>query len=90
MIIAPDDIETKRKLLIHRSKYRGTKELDIFFSAFAQTHLGGFSPEELDEYQRILETHEPVLFDWISGRSAPPEEMRGPVMEKILSFVIHP
>jgi antitoxin CptB len=85
-MIQANELDAKRKRLIYRSKYRGTKELDLFFGPFAEAHLDGFNSEELDEYERILETSEPVLFDWISGRAQPPSNMHGPVMEKVLSF----
>ena len=35
------------KKLFHRSKYRGTKELDILIGAFAEQHLHSFSAADL-------------------------------------------
>lgn len=81
-------MEQKLKRLTYRSKYRGTKELDMFFGPFAEKHLKNFTEQELDEYEKILETHEPVLFDWITGKQKPPEEFSGPVMKKILNYSI--
>ncbi len=85
-MLTANELEAKRKRLIHRSRYRGTKELDMFFGQFAEKHLSGFSEDELNEFEMILETSEPVLFDWISGRVEPPDGMYGPVMEKVLFF----
>src|SRR5690606_23934808 len=42
-----EDIETRRKRLLHRSRYTGMKETDILLGGFAAQHLPTFSEREL-------------------------------------------
>ena len=80
------DLETRRKRLLYRSVYRGNKENDILLGQFARAHIAGFDAAELDQYERILETGDNEIFDWVSGRAAIPQEMDSPVLRRLLAF----
>lgn len=58
----------------------------MLLGGFAERYLQGLSAAELDEYERILDMPEPELFDLVSGRAEPAAEMRGSVMNRLLSF----
>ena len=42
--------------------------------SFAEAHLAGFDDGQLDRYEALLECADADLFDWITGRAAPPPE----------------
>ncbi len=78
--------DTRRKRLLYQSGHRGTKESDLLLGAFAAAHLAGFGPAELDRYEALLDESDQDLFDWISGRTAPPPEKMSDVLRLLLSF----
>jgi succinate dehydrogenase flavin-adding protein (antitoxin of CptAB toxin-antitoxin module) len=53
-----EDIEIRRKRLLHRSLYTGMKEVDILLGSFARRHLQTFTEVELDQYEALLENYD--------------------------------
>jgi antitoxin CptB len=80
------ELETRRKRLLYRSVYRGNKENDILLGQFARAHISEFDVAELDQYERLLETGDNELFDWIAGKLAVPAEADTPVLRKLMAF----
>jgi antitoxin CptB len=79
-------IETRRKRLLYQSGHRGTKESDLLLGAFAAAHLGSFTPAQLDAYEAMLSENDGDLFDWATGRAAPPPEKLSDVLQLLLRF----
>ena len=67
----PDTLEVRRKRLRYQCWHRGTKELDLLVGRFSDDHLADFGADELDHLEALLEVPEPLLYDWILGRSEP-------------------
>lgn len=62
----------RKKRLRHRSLYRGCRESDLIFAAFAERHLNGLGPQQLDRYEALLDESDADLLAWIVGaRPAP-------------------
>ena len=80
------DIETRRKRLLYRSIYRGNKENDILLGQFARAHIGSFDSAALDQYERLLDTGDNDIFDWISGQIDVPPEVDSPVLRQLMAF----
>ena len=80
------DLEMRRKRLLYRSVYRGNKENDILLGQFARAHIAEFGAAELDQYERLLETGDNEIFDWVAGRVPVPVEADTPVLRRFLSF----
>ena len=80
------ELETRRKRLLYRSIYRGNKENDILLGQFARAHIAAFTPVELDQYERLLETGDNEIFDWVTGQVAVPPEKDTAVVRKLLAF----
>lgn len=78
--------EARRKRLIHRSVYTGMKETDILLGAFARAHVPGFTPEQLDAYEKLLEAGDPNILDWATGRADAPEEYESDVLRLLINF----
>ncbi len=81
-----DSLAIRRKRLIYRSRHRGTKELDLLVGAFAERHLAEMDAGQLDRFEALLELPEPLLYDWLLGRSAPPPELDHDVTKLFLQF----
>jgi antitoxin CptB len=64
--------DTRRKRLLFRSWHRGTKETDLLLGSFAEQYLAGFTTEQLDRYEALLENDDGDLYDWITGRGEVP------------------
>lgn len=79
-------VETRRKRLLYQSGHRGTKESDLLLGAFAAAHLQAFTAAQLDRYEALLDESDNDLFDWISGRAAPPDEKLNDVLRLLLDF----
>jgi len=52
---------------------RGALELELLLLPFLATRLAGLSSETKALYARLLEYDDWDIFDWIQGRSEPPE-----------------
>jgi antitoxin CptB len=84
-----ETIENRRKRLRFRSWHRGTKEMDLLMGSFADAHLGDFGKDQLDRYEALLDVPEPVVYDWILGRTTPPAEYDHDVTKLLLAFEFH-
>jgi antitoxin CptB len=82
------ELEARRKRLLYRSVYRGNKENDILLGQFARAHIAEFDAAELDQYERLLLASDNDIYDWVAGRSAPPNDMDTPVLRKLLAFKV--
>ena len=78
--------DIRRKRLSFRSWHRGTRESDLILGRFADAHLAAFDDGQLDRYEALLECADADLFDWITGRAAPPPEHDHDVTRLLLSF----
>ncbi len=81
-----DEMALRRKRLLYRSRRRGMREADHLLGGFAERTLDGFSDEQLDRYERLLENSDPDLLDWITGRAPVPDAFDNDVMALLKSF----
>lgn len=79
-------LNAERRKLHFRSCHRGIKEMDIIFGKFADVVLGVLPEEELMDYQRILELPDDKLFSWATGREDVPDDVRSPLLDRLLSL----
>jgi antitoxin CptB len=83
-------LDVRRKRLLFRSWHRGTKEADLLLGSFAERHLGGFTPAQVERYEALLEADDADLLAWIAGRAIPPQERESDVLGMLLSFKYTP
>jgi antitoxin CptB len=65
MTIPSDD--TRRKMLLHRARYRGFKEADILIGGFAAAALADMTADELDAFEAILSLSDHDLYAWMTA-----------------------
>jgi len=79
-------MDDRRKRIRFRAWRRGFREIDLILGAFADAHAAELDESGLTEFERLLDTPDQDVYDWIVGRTAPPPEMDGPVLGLIRSF----
>ena len=82
----PDELGERRKKLIYRSAYTGTKETDLLLGGFARRHMATLTKGQLDSYETLLEIEDPRLYKWISGMEEAPAAYQTDVLELIKNF----
>ncbi|NQW10932.1 MAG: succinate dehydrogenase assembly factor 2 [Alphaproteobacteria bacterium] len=82
----PEALDPRRKKLLYRSAYTGTKETDVLLGAFAERHLAALTDQQLDDYEHLLAIEDPRLYKWIAGREAAPPEYDTEVLAMIRTF----
>ena len=68
------------KRMIFRAWHRGTREMDLLIGTFTDQYIHDFSDEEMEQFIEILGRSDPDIYNWISGREAPPAELDNPIM----------
>jgi antitoxin CptB len=81
-----EELTPERKRLLYRAMHRGFKEADIVVGRFAEANLAAMTDEEAEEFRLLLEVPDQELYAWVIGREEPPENYRGPVLEKMQAF----
>ena len=75
-----------KKKILHRSKYRGIKELDIIFERFINNFSDHFTDDDYYELEQILDIPDSELFDIILKKKSPPANLKNSILDKILKF----
>ncbi len=73
-------MKTRLKRLRYRSWHRGCKETDIILGNFADDRLETLELPLLDVYERLLDEDDANIWDWITGKSSPPDAAYAPLI----------
>lgn len=60
------------KRLRMRSMRRGTKEMDIILTRYAEARLAALAPAALETYDALLAENDQDLYRWVTGQAATP------------------
>ena len=82
----PDALAVRRRKLKFRSWHRGMREMDLIMGRFADANIDAMGPEELDAYERLIETPDPDLFGWVLAEEPPPAEADSPMLQRLRAF----
>ena len=63
------DIEQIKKMIIYRSNYRGTKEMDKLLGSFVKNYIDKFTIQELKELEKFLDLDDELIYDFYKGKS---------------------
>ena len=61
-----------RKQLQFRAWHRGTREADLIMGPFAAAMVPTMNLEELERFESLLHCPDPDVYDWLTGKVAPP------------------
>ena len=82
----PLDPEARLKRLTFRAWRRGFKEADLIMGRFADTKLYDLSPDEVDEFERLLDAPDTEVYAWICGTIETPANYEGTVLNALKTF----
>ncbi len=80
------DDDARLKKLRFRAWRRGFREADLILGPFADKHVSGFSPAELDWFEDLLEQPDQDLYAWIIGTAPTPAACDSEIMNRIKQF----
>lgn len=69
--VAPDDSEMRE---IRWRCRRGMRELDVLLTRWLERRWEASSPELRRDFCDLLNSEDDLLWDWLLGRSVPPDE----------------
>ena len=75
--------DPRRRRLFYRATHRGTQETDLLVGGFVARHLSGFTPDQLDELETILELPDTDLADWLTGRRPIPRDLASELLRRM-------
>lgn len=83
------DRETRLKRLFFRAWHRGTKEADLLIGGYFDTYSAGWTTEQLDWFERLIDEEDVEIMAWAIGTMPVPERYQGPMMTemKTLSYI---
>lgn len=80
------DHATRLKRLKFRAWHRGTKEADLMIGGFFDAHAAGWTPEQLDWFEALLEEQDVDIMAWAIGSMPCPPEWEGDMMTQMRSL----
>jgi antitoxin CptB len=84
--LSPAADENRRKRLKFRAWHRGMKEVDLILGPFADSVAERLNEQDLEDFELLLGVPDNDLYDWLCGRSTPPERFRTKLYEQIYDF----
>ncbi len=76
--------DARRRRLQYQASRRGFKEADLAIGGFAHAFLDAMTEPELDEFERLLQWPDWLLYRWIVGEEPPPDDAAGPVLTRMM------
>ena len=62
------------------------KEVDLILGPFADSVAERLSQQDLEDFELLLGVPDNDLYDWLCGRSTPPERFRTKLYDQIQNF----
>ncbi len=84
------DLDRRRRRLLFRATHRGTHESDLLIGGFVGARLARLTLAEIEALEALLETPDPVLADWLTGRQAIPPGMETPLLRAMVAACADP
>ncbi len=85
-ILSSDGLDVRRRKLLFRSWHRGTREMDLIMGRFADAWLSCFGEQDLDEFERLVDTPDPDLLVWIVGSEPIPSDRDSRMLRHLRAF----
>jgi len=71
-----------------RAWRRGLRELDLVFGPYADAHVALMGPDDLAEFERLMEAPDALMLAWVMGFEPAPPEFDTPMLAKIRAYRI--
>ncbi len=83
---ADGETAMRRRRLKFRCWHRGMREVDLLLGRFADAHVDAMDGAALADFEALLEIPDPDMLAWIVGGAPVPDDLRSPVLDRILAF----
>jgi antitoxin CptB len=85
------DTDARLKRLRFRAWHRGTREADLLIGGFYDAHSAGWSADEMNWFETLLEEQDVDIMAWAIGAAAPPREFEGEMMNRLraVNYIKH-
>ena len=83
---AGEDLSMRRRRLRYRAWHRGTKEMDLVLGPFADAHLEGYGPPELDRLEALMDEEDTDLLKWVMGQEPVPSDADAALLRTIIAY----
>jgi antitoxin CptB len=80
------DHETRLKRLRFRAWHRGTREADLMIGGFFDARHAGWSTDQLDWFEALLEEQDVDIMGWAIGSIPCPPQWDGAMMQAMRSL----
>jgi antitoxin CptB len=77
------DHADRLKRLQFRAWHRGTKEADLLIGGFFDRFSAGWTQDETDWFEALLEVDDVTIMAWAVGTETPPADIDGPMMRRM-------
>lgn len=74
------------KKLLHQSKNRGCREMDLLLGNFAEILVPKMDLNDLENVALILFQDDNDIYRWITKKSKPPQELDSNIMQQLLNY----
>ena len=81
-----DALATRRRRVAFRAWHRGTREMDLILGRYADAHVHSLDDPALDRLEALMEEADPDLYNWISGKAAPPHAIDAALLAQLRAF----
>jgi len=78
--------ETRLNRVRFRAWRRGFREADLILGPFADSHVQGMTPAELDRFERLLDEPDHDLYAWVTGTTPTPPAFDDEIMARLRAF----
>ncbi len=68
---------------------RGMRELDLLIGRFAESRLASLTPDEMDQFEMLLDAPDPDMLAWLTGTADVPPEHDTPIYRALVAFHVH-
>ena len=77
------DLPPRLKRIFWRAHHRGMRELDMLIGGFAEARLATMTPQEIDQFEALLEVPDPDMLSWLTGMAPVPAEFDTPLFRAL-------
>ena len=83
-----NNIDLLKKKILYRSKYRGTKEMDLLLSNFVKKYINDFDIVELKQLNDLINFDDDSLFKWYLNKKSKIKVPNNKVWKLLRNFKI--
>jgi antitoxin CptB len=82
-------LDPHRRKILFRAWHRGLREMDLLLGSFADAWVARLEETELRDFERLLESPDRDVLDWLTEARPVPETFETPVFAKLRQFHSH-